>query len=288
MSGYNPKTIAIYGKGGIGKSTTSANLSASLAEMGEKVLQVGCDPKHDSIATLCGSLKPTLLDLTQETGRFGRIRRKDIDDRIFTGFRGVLGCESGGPKPASGCAGKGVTLALDLLTEHRVAERNNVTVVIYDILGDAVCGGFARPMREGYAKDVYVIACGETLTLYMVNNILKAIRLVKDSGADVGCAGIINNMRGVPEEKAIVEAFGELVGVPVLHHIPRDRIVQKAEFQNKTVLEAFPDCEQADVYRELARKVLANQDRCVPNPTTMDEITKIVRTQMAKAGGIAG
>lgn len=282
------RTIAIYGKGGIGKSTTSANLSAALVELGETVLQVGCDPKHDSIATLCGQLKPTINDLGEGAGRFARVRRKDIESRIYTGFNGVLGCEAGGPPPAQGCAGKGVTLALKLLQDHHVPERHNVTFMIYDILGDSVCGGFFRPVREGYAKEVYVIGCGEFLTLYMVNNILRALRIVHDSGAEVMAAGIIDNMRGVPNEKVIVEDFAKLVGVPVIHHIPRDRVVQQAEFMGKTVMEAFPESNQANEYRALARKILNNTGRYVPNPTTMAEIKKIVerRTKEAEEKGI--
>ncbi len=273
------KTIAIYGKGGIGKSTTSCNLSAALVELGETVFQVGCDPKHDSVATLCGQLKPTINDLTQMGGRFARIRRKDIEGRLYVGFNGVLCAESGGPPPAQGCAGKGVTFALKQLNDHKVPERHNITFMIYDILGDSVCGGFFQPVRDGYAKDVYVIGCGEFLTLYMVNRIMEALRLVHDSGAEVMCAGIIDNMRGVPNEKAIVEDFAKVVGVPVIYHIPRDKIVQKAEFMGKTVMEAFPESNQAEEYRNLARKVLANTERRVPNPTTMAEIKKIVQTR---------
>ncbi|MDY6912117.1 MAG: ArsA-related P-loop ATPase [Chloroflexota bacterium] len=273
------RTVAIYGKGGIGKSVISANLSASLAELGETVLQVGCDPKHDSIATLCGQLKPTINDLARETERFGRIKRKDLESRLFTGFNGVLGCEAGGPPPAQGCAGKGVTLALELLNDHKVPERHGITFMIYDILGDSVCGGFFRPVREGFAREVYVVGCGEFLTLYMVNNILRALRIVHDSGAEVMAAGIIDNMRGVPNEAAIVDDFGKLVGVPVIHHVPRDKIVQQAEFQGKTVMEAFPESNQANEYRTLAKKVLENEGRYVPNPTTMAEIKKIVKAR---------
>lgn len=277
------RAIAIYGKGGIGKSVISSNVSVALAEMGEKVLQVGCDPKHDSIATLCGALKPTIMDLARDSERFGRIRRKDLESRVFTGFNGVLGCESGGPKPASGCAGKGVTLALQLLAEHKIAQRHGVTFIIYDILGDAVCGGFVRPMREGFARDVYIVGCGELLTLHMVNNILKAIRLIYDSGGDVAAAGIVDNMRGVLQEQAIVEDFAKLVGIPVIHHIPRDRLVQLAEFQGKTVIEAYPESKQAEEYRALARKIRDNRGRYVPEPTTMEQIKRIVSARMAAA-----
>lgn len=278
------RMIAIYGKGGIGKSVTSANVSAALAEMGQKVLQVGCDPKHDSIATLCGGkLLPTILDLEKEGARFARIRREDIDSRLFEGFRGILGAEAGGPKPASGCAGKGVALALKLIREHKVAERHGITFMLFDVLGDAVCKGFAQPMREGFAKEVYMVACGELLTLYMVSNLAKAIRSLHDEGTDVRAGGIIDNMRGVPNEKVIVEDFGKLIGVPVIHHIPRDTIVQVAEFEGKTVIEAYPDHPQANEYRALARKILENRNLYVPNPATMKEIKDIVRARTAVA-----
>lgn len=271
------RMIAIYGKGGIGKSVTSTNLSAALAEMGEKVLQVGCDPKHDSIATLCGGkLLPTILDLEKEGARFSRISREAIDSRLFVGFKGVLGAEAGGPKPASGCAGKGVALALKLIREHKVAERHGITFMVFDVLGDAVCKGFAQPMREGFAKEVYMIANGELLTLYMVNNIAKAVRTLSDEGTDVKVGGIIDNMRGVPNEKAIVEDYGKLIGVPVIHHIPRDKIVQAAEFEGKTVIEAYPDSSQATEYRTLAKKILANKNLYIPNPATMKQIKAIV------------
>jgi nitrogenase iron protein NifH len=275
--------IAIYGKGGIGKSVTASNISAALSQMGDKVLQVGCDPKHDSISTLCGKLVPTILELQRETGRFGRVTREDIDSRIFVGFNNVLGCESGGPRPASGCAGKGVTLALQLLFEHRVPQRFGVTFIIFDVLGDAVCGGFTQPMRQGFAREVYIVACGELLTLYMVNNLARAIRSLHDQGAAVMIGGIIDNMRGVPSEEAIVEEFGQLIGVPVIHHIPRDKIVQLAEFQGKTVIEAYPEHPQADEYRALAQKIRRNEKLYVPEPATMDQIKKIIRSMTPSA-----
>ncbi len=213
------KKVAIYGKGGIGKSTIAANISVALSEMGEKVLQVGCDPKRDSIVTLCGGhLKPTILD---QTIRYRNIGQKEIDEVIFKGCRGVLGCECGGPKPGSGCAGKGVNFALKLLEQHRVIERFEITFALFDVLGDVVCGGFAQPMRAGYAREIYLVTCGEILTLYQVNNILKAVINLRKIGADVAVAGLINNMGGVGDEGEIVNKFGEAIGIAVIEHIPR-------------------------------------------------------------------
>lgn len=270
------KKIAIYGKGGIGKSTTSANLSVALSEMGEKVLQVGCDPKRDSIATLCGGhLKPTILD---QTIRYRNIGQKEIDEVIFKGYSGVLGCESGGPKPGSGCAGKGVNFALKLLEQHRVIERLGITFALFDVLGDVVCGGFAQPMRDGYAREIYLVTCGEILTLYQINNILRAVINLRKIGADVGVAGLVNNMRGVDHEEKIVNLFGQAIGIPVIEHIPRSKTVQDAELQGKTVMEAFPDSPQANVYRSLASKILKNEETYVPTTIDMKRIKEIIHS----------
>ena len=267
------KQIALYGKGGIGKSTVSSNVSAALSKMGEQVMQVGCDPKRDSIATLCGKLMPTIL------GRIGeakKVTEEMLTSVVFQGFNGVLGCESGGPKPGMGCAGKGVNLALQLLDQFQIFEKYGVTFVLFDVLGDVVCGGFAQPMRSGYAREIYLVTCGEALTLFQVNNIIKAAHKLAGMGADVGIAGIIDNMRGVSREREIVEEFGSLVGIPIIEHIPHSKTVQDAEMQGKTVIEAFPESEQADVYRRLAKNILENRSVYIPNPITMDDIKRIL------------
>ena len=251
------RMIAIYGKAGIGKSTVSSNLSAALSTMGEKVMQVGCDPKRDSIATLCGKLMPTLLD--EVRGKV--VGLKEIESVIFKGYNDILGIECGGPHPGKGCAGKGVDLALELLSRFNIFEKKGASFVIFDVLGDVVCGGFSKPMRSGYAKEMYQVVSGEVLTLYQANSIFKAVTRLSDLGVEVGIAGLINNMRGMKDEEKIVEDFASAIGIPVTYHIPRSKTVQDAEFDGKTVIEAYPESEQADRYRELAKKIQDNKDK---------------------------
>jgi len=267
------RKIAIYGKAGIGKSTVSSNISAALSEMGERVMQVGCDPKRDSIATLCGRLMPTLMDKVRDSNKMSE---EVINEIIFEGFNGILGVECGGPKPGRGCAGKGVNLGLQLLEQYKIFEKRDRTFVIFDVLGDVVCGGFSQPIRSGYAKEMYMVTCGEILTMYQANNIIQAVVRLYNAGVEVGVAGLIDNMRGVPYEREIVEEFGRVIGVPVIQHIPRSKVVQDAEFQGKTVIEAYPSSEQAEVYRELARKILNIKKTYIPKPVSMEDLKDII------------
>ncbi len=254
--------ISIYGTGGIGKSTVSANVSAAMVLMGEKVFQIGCDPKHDSIANLCGGLKPTVLDEIQKRGGARAMNHDILNELIFPGnnHNGHLyGSECGGPVPGKGCAGKGVDLALKLFEDHGLMEEYQFTLILYDVLGDTVCGGFARPLK--YTPQAYIVANGEAASLTQAMKIAQSIQAAGQRGVDCGIGGVINNMRGVPNEEAIVEeAFG-IVGIPVVHHIPRSELVQTAENLRTTVVESFPDSEQAKNYVELARKLRENTKR---------------------------
>ena len=282
-----PRRIAVYGKAGIGKSITSSHLSATIANMGEKVMQVGCDPKRDSVALLCHGIMPTILEkfkmVDVETEEPVEMTEEILSEVMFTGYNDVLCCESGGPRPGIGCAGRGVLVAIQLLEEFDILERYGITFAIYDVLGDIVCGGFAQPMRAGYAKEVYIITCGESFTLYITNELLKAIGRVASEGVEVGAAGLIDNRRNVPHEVEIVETFAEKVGVPVIEHVPRSLKVQEAEAMGKTVIEAFPDSEQAEVYRGLAKKVLENKYVYQPKPLSgMDEIMETVKACVSK------
>jgi len=257
-----PLRISVYGTGGIGKSTVSANVSAAMVLMGEKVFQIGCDPKHDSIANLCGGLKPTVLDEIQKRGGARAMNREILKQLVFPGINHnshLYGTECGGPVPGKGCAGKGVDLALKLFEDHGIMQEYQFSLILYDVLGDTVCGGFARPLK--YTPQAYIVANGEAASLTQAMKIAQSIQAASQRGVDVGIGGVINNMRGVPNEEAIVEeAFGA-VGIPVVHHIPRCEMVQTAENLRTTVVESFPDSEQAKHYMELARKLRENSQR---------------------------
>lgn len=276
-----PRRIALYGKAGIGKSITSSHISAALSHMGERVMQVGCDPKRDSIALLCHQIMPTVLErlrlVESESEGNADVTEEIISEVIFQGYNDICCCESGGPRPGIGCAGRGVMVGVQLLEELKVLEKRGITFAIYDVLGDVVCGGFAEPMRGGEAKEIYVVTCGEPLTLFITNNILKAVARIAGEGVDVGVAGLIDNQRNVPFEREIVEEFASRVGVPVVEHVPRSMKVQEAEMLCQTVIEAFPDCDQAQVYRSLARKVLENRHVYTPDPLQgMDQVVELV------------
>lgn len=273
MQDTRVRQIALYGKGGIGKSTVASNVSAALSDMGHKVMQVGCDPKRDSTTTLTGRFLPTVLETLQAhnvsfdinfdlTGDHWRL----VDEFVREGYGGVVCVESGGPMPGVGCAGRGVLVALEFLTRQHVFETYGIEVVIYDVLGDVVCGGFAAPMREGYAQEVYLVTSGELMALYAANNIARAIRRLANERKNARIAGVICNQRRVAGEVTLVEEFARHLKVPVIGHIPRSDAVQLAELQTKTVVEAFPHSAQAQVYRDLARGILENQERIIPVP----------------------
>ncbi len=261
------KQIALYGKGGIGKSTTSANLSAALGEVGLDVLQIGCDPKHDSTRMLMhGAWIPTVLDLVRERGE-GEIT---TDEVVFTGYAGVRCVEAGGPEPGIGCAGRGIIATFQLL-ERLGALKGDV--IVYDVLGDVVCGGFAMPMREGYAQEVYLVTSGELMALYAANNIAKAIaRLSQRSRSSCSLAGVICNAKNTEGEEELVREFARRINSEMVAYIPRSRTVQLAEIHRQTVMEYAPASEQAAVYRSLAAQVTANTRSSIPTPLEMDEL----------------
>ena len=266
----NLRQIAIYGKGGIGKSTTTQNLTAGLCEHGKKVMVVGCDPKADSTRLLLGGLaQKTVLDTIRDEG-------EDIElDRIMrTGFGGTRCVESGGPEPGVGCAGRGIITSINML-ESLDAYTDDLDYVFYDVLGDVVCGGFAMPIREGKAKEIYIVASGEMMALYAANNIAKGIRRYAKTGG-VRLGGIICNSRLVDRERDLLRAFAEELGTQLLYFVPRDNIVQRAEINKKTVIEYKPDSAQAQEYRNLAQAVIENQKFAIPTPMTQERLEEIL------------
>lgn len=243
--------IAIYGKGGIGKSTTTSNLSAALSELGYRVMQIGCDPKSDSVKNLMGGRKiPTVLDKLRES--VSDVALKDI---VFEGFGGVLCMEAGGPTPGIGCAGRGIITAFEKLEELDAYEIYKPDIVLYDVLGDVVCGGFAMPIRQGYADHVFIVTSGEMMALYAASNIAQAVKNFGSRGY-ARYAGVILNSRNVANEVKVVEEALKEIGGEIVQVVPRDGLVQQAENQGKTVVEAFPESDMAQCYMELARKMM--------------------------------
>ena len=243
--------IAIYGKGGIGKSTTASNLSAALSEMGYTVMQVGCDPKADSTGALCGGRKiTTVLDAIRAKGN-----DVTLDDIVTVGDGGVICIEAGGPTPGVGCAGRGIITAFEKMEKLGAFETYKPDVVIYDVLGDVVCGGFAMPIRGGYARNVFVVTSGEKMAIYAAGNIAIAVDNFKARGY-ARLRGIILNCRNVENELSKVEKFADDIDSKIVSVIPRDDVVQRAEALGKTVVFAFPDSPMAETYRQMAKRVL--------------------------------
>ncbi len=264
------RQVAIYGKGGIGKSTTTQNLTAGLGELGKKVMVVGCDPKADSTRLLLGGLaQRTVLDTIREEGE--EVELKSI---LKNGFGGTRCVESGGPEPGVGCAGRGIITSIGLL-ERLGAYTEDLDYVFYDVLGDVVCGGFAMPIREGKAKEIYIVASGEMMALYAANNIAKGIqKYAKKGGVRLG--GIICNSRNVDREIDLLRAFAKELGTQLIYFVPRDNIVQRAEIRKKTVIEYKSDAAQAEEYRNLARAIEDNTYFTIPTPMSQERLEEIL------------
>lgn len=264
------RQIAIYGKGGIGKSTTTQNTVAALAEAGNKVMVVGCDPKADSTRLLLNGLcQKTVLDTLRDEGD-----DIELDAILKTGFGSTRCVESGGPEPGVGCAGRGIITSINML-ESLGAYTDELDYVFYDVLGDVVCGGFAMPIREGKAQEIYIVASGELMALYAANNISKGIHKYAMTGG-VRLGGIICNSRKVDNEYALLEAFAKELGSQLIHFVPRDNIVQRAEINKKTVIDFDPRAGQADEYRKLAMNIKNNDMFVIPKPMTQDRLEELM------------
>jgi len=266
------RKIAIYGKGGIGKSTTTQNTVAGLAEMGKKVMVVGCDPKADSTRLLLGGLtQKTVLDTLREEGE-----DVELEDIIKEGYGASRCTESGGPEPGVGCAGRGIITSVNLLEQLGAYDDEwDLDYVFYDVLGDVVCGGFAMPIRDGKAQEIYIVVSGEMMAMYAANNICKGILKYADAGG-VRLGGLICNSRKVDNEREMIEELARQLGTQMIHFVPRDNMVQRAEINRKTVIDFDPSHAQADEYRTLARKIDENEMFVIPKPLEIDELEKLL------------
>ncbi|WP_243357828.1 nitrogenase iron protein [Fundidesulfovibrio terrae] len=266
------RKIAIYGKGGIGKSTTTQNTVAGLATLGKKVMVVGCDPKADSTRLLLGGLQQkTVLDTLREEGE-----DVELEDILKPGFKGTMCTESGGPEPGVGCAGRGIITSINLLEQlGAYKEDKSLDYVFYDVLGDVVCGGFAMPIREGKAQEIYIVVSGEMMAMYAANNICKGIVKFAEAGG-VRLGGLICNSRKVDHEEDLINALAERLGTKMIHFVPRENQVQRAELNRKTVIDFSPEHPQANEYLSLASKIQDNQNFVIPTPLPIDELEALL------------
>ena len=249
--------LAIYGKGGIGKSTMTSNLAAAFAYLGKRVIQIGCDPKADSTFNLLhGNPVEPVMNYWREHDE----DPENIADISRVGYGGILCIETGGPTPGLGCAGRGIIATFSLLEDLELFETYQPDVVLYDVLGDVVCGGFAAPIREGYAEEVLIVTSGEKMALYAANNIYTAVQNFADrSYATV--RGILFNRRNIPDEEAKVRAFAEKNQLPIIGDIPRSDAINQFEEEGKTVIEGNPDLPISQTFLQLAASLLQNRKK---------------------------
>lgn len=266
------RKIAIYGKGGIGKSTTTQNTVAGLAEMGKTVMVVGCDPKADSTRLLLGGLaQKTVLDTLRDEGE-----DVELDEILKPGFCKTRCVESGGPEPGVGCAGRGIITSINMLEQLGAYDADKkLDYTFYDVLGDVVCGGFAMPIRDGKAEEIYIVVSGEMMAMYAANNICKGIVKFAETGK-VRLGGLICNSRKCDNEKELIMALADKLGTQMIHFVPRDNVVQHAELNRKTVIDYAPTAGQADEYRTLARKIDQNKMFVVPKPLKIEELESLL------------
>ena len=247
--------IAIYGKGGIGKSTVTSHLAAAFATLGKRVIQIGCDPKADSTINLLGGHAPvSVLGYMREHDR----QPERLDEISRIGFGGVLCIETGGPTPGLGCAGRGIIATFNILEEMDLFSSFRPDIVLYDVLGDVVCGGFAAPIREGYAEDVLIVTSGEKMALYAANNIAVAVENFADRGY-AKVRGILFNRRNIPQEEEKVKKFADDHRLPIIADIPRSDAINEFEEKGQTVIEGNPSLAISKKFLDLASTLSASR-----------------------------
>ena len=259
------RKFCVYGKGGIGKSTMVSNIAVALAENSQRVMVVGCDPKADSTRNIIGKRIPTILDAFREKGP-GRMKLEEI---VFVGF-------NGGPEPGIGCAGRGVITAAEMLARLGAFDDLDLDVLIYDVLGDVVCGGFAMPLRNGLVDDVYIVTTCDSMSIYAANNICRGIRRFAVRG-EVLLGGIIYNGRSVVDEPSIIDGFAGRLGSQVVGRMPMNDLIPRSEIHHKTVIEYAPDSNIAETFKKIGKAIVENRKKAVPEPLSDEELNEINR-----------
>lgn len=264
------KKICIYGKGGIGKSTVVANTAAAAAKGGRRVMVIGCDPKADTTRVLMRGSVETILDVHARLGGVGL----SVEDIAHEGVFGVLCMESGGPRAGEGCAGKGIALALQDIREMRIIENFQPDLILYDVLGDVVCGGFSTPLRARVADTAYIVTTSDYMSIYAANNITGCIQKYASRG---GCklGGLIYNARSAVSDSVPVEEFAQALGTRIVGRIPMDTAISRAELRKMTVIERSPESEAAKAFKALASFMLFNEEVVVPSPLGISELEAI-------------
>ncbi|NEQ73683.1 MAG: nitrogenase iron protein [Okeania sp. SIO2C9] len=266
------RQIAFYGKGGIGKSTTSQNTLAAMANRhGQRIMIVGCDPKADSTRLILNAkAQTTVLHVAAERGA---VEDVELDEVLKDGFAGIRCVESGGPEPGVGCAGRGIITAINFLEEE--GAYTDLDFVSYDVLGDVVCGGFAMPIRENKAQEIYIVCSGEMMAMYAANNIARGVLKYAHAGG-VRLGGLICNSRKVDREVELIENLAARLNTQMIHFVPRDNVVQRAEIRRMTVEQYSPEDNQAQEYNTLAEKIINNEKLTIPTPLEMDELEELL------------
>jgi nitrogenase iron protein NifH len=280
------RQLAVYGKGGIGKSMVSSHISFGLADRGLKVMHVGCDPKHDSTRLLLrGKMPKTVLDtLRRKNFEVKSLNREEIvfDSPLNSECNGKIYCaESGGPDPGLGCGGKGVIEAIEALQQLNVYKELALDVVLYDVLGDVVCGGFSMPIRQGYAEEIYIVSSGEIEVLFAASNICKAVsKFTGRSGARLG--GIIGNLRELKNEEEILSKFAEMMGTQIVGFIPYSERIKECSGKGVTLYQLYPESKECDAFRTLTKNIWDNKSFSIPNSINFEDLYKWWRTIVKK------
>ncbi|MCR6546924.1 AAA family ATPase [Dehalobacterium formicoaceticum] len=269
-----PIKIAFYGKGGIGKSTIASNIAAAMGSLGLKVLFIGCDPKSDSVKNIVGGKIKSMLHLILEKGDF-----LAEEDFLEKGFLNISCIETGGPSPGVGCAGRGIITVMEELEKHNIFDKD-WDVIIYDVLGDVVCGGFAVPMREGYVDRVLLVSSSEYMSIYAANNILKSIEVFSDQ-KEPFLGGIIHNQRNDNAMGGLVRDFSEKVKVPIISEIPFAKEIIFSELDYKTVIEKYPDSAIASRFIETSKTIMAGITGVIPKPLEEGELEQLSKEYLS-------